>query len=97
MVLLDEQEGNWEEAYQLGCKANDLMRQLNSQNRSLEVKQHLAENAIRLGKIEEARGFFSEILAYLTHNGDQERAHYYQKRLGALAGYSGSDKPVSPD
>lgn len=97
MVLLDEQEGNWEEAYQLGCRANDLMRQLNSQNRSLEVKQHLAENAIRLGKIEEARGFFSEILAYLTHNGDQERAHYYQKRLGALAGYSGSDKPVSPD
>ena len=77
-------EGKWEEAAQFGHLALGFLKRLESFERISFLRTQLAEAAIKLDRIEEAKHHFTENLNFFSQLGDAQSVQFCQQRLDQL-------------
>jgi hypothetical protein len=84
LMDLTERMGDLFESHQYGCLAEQLFRKLENNERVLYVNDKLAEHALKLGKLNDARRFYATNLALAEKSGFTDIQRKYQERLDQL-------------
>ena len=81
---LAKREGKLEEAFQYGCQGLQILEDLENNDRVLYIRYMLGEIAAKIGKINEARNFYSANVAVLSYLGNKDAQRFFEERLAEL-------------
>jgi predicted ATPase/class 3 adenylate cyclase len=84
--IMEQKNGNLDEAYRLCSQALELFSQMLNAERVAGLHHLLGEIALAKGSEEDARLHFEANQKYFATQGDQDRQGYYQERLKSLTG-----------
>ena len=84
LAIIEQKNGNVDEAYRLGSQALDLFSQMLNAERVAGLHHSLGEIALVKGSKEDARLHFEANQKYFAVQGDKGRQQYYQERVEGL-------------